>query len=30
MKKATGAPVGPEAPLEATAKALPEIEAAKD
>jgi hypothetical protein len=30
MKKATGAPVGPEALLEATAKALPEIEAAKD
>jgi hypothetical protein len=27
MKKATGAPVGPEALLEATAKALPEIEA---
>ncbi|HEX5134264.1 MAG TPA: hypothetical protein VFW81_02630, partial [Thermoanaerobaculia bacterium] len=30
MKKATGAPVGPEALLEATEKALPEIEAAKD
>jgi hypothetical protein len=28
MKKATGAPVGPEALLEAAAKALPEIEAA--
>ncbi|MDQ5872919.1 MAG: hypothetical protein M3547_12030, partial [Acidobacteriota bacterium] len=30
MKKATGAPVGPEALLEAAAKALSEIEAAKD
>lgn len=30
MKKATGAPVGPEALLEATGKALPEIETAKD
>ena len=30
MKKATGAPVGPEALLAATAEALPTIEAAKD
>ena len=30
MKKATGAPVGPEALLAATAEALPEIESAKD
>ena len=30
MKKATGAPVGPEALLAATAEALPEIENAKD
>lgn len=30
MKKATGAPVGPEALLEAAAKALPEVEAAQD
>ena len=30
MKKATGAPVGPEALLAAAAEALPEIEAAKD
>ena len=30
MKNATGAPVGPEALLEAAAKALSEVEAAKD
>jgi hypothetical protein len=30
MKKATGAPVGPEALLAAAAEALPEVEAAKD